>query len=449
MTSKERILRVLNHKIPDRVPVHDSVWSATAGRWHREGMPQDMSPEEYFGYEIRNFGCDQTPRFPVKEVEKNEEFIITTTPFGGTRKNHRDYSTTPEIIDWPIKTKEDWKEIKKRLLPDMSRVDWASGLQANMSANHAGKFTCYSCVTGYDALQNYMKSEQILISMAEDPGWIKDMIMTITELSIVMADLMIKNGYKFDGMFTYNDMGYRNGLLFSPDTYRKTHYEADRLLYEYFHSKGMKNILHSCGNVTELIPLLIEVGLDCLQPIEVKAGMDIISLKENYGDRLSFMGGIDVRLMAEAGPEAIEEEIRIKFEAAKKNGGYIYHSDHSIPKNVSFSQYCRVIELVKKYGQYPEFEETMKNEAVSEPPAESREARKGKAGRKRKEETTAPDAPKETPAEENPKPVKKSGLFGRKQGEKDASVKKPEPEKEVKAESGEGRKMRLPFGRKK
>ena len=168
----------------------------------------------------------------------------------------------------------------------------------------------------------------------------------------------------------------------------------------------MKNILHSCGNVTELIPLLIEVGLDCLQPIEVKAGMDIISLKENYGDRLSFMGGIDVRLMAEAGPEAIEEEIRIKFEAAKKNGGYIYHSDHSIPKNVSFSQYCRVIELVKKYGT-SRIPETMKKEAVSEPPAESREARKGKAGRERKEGDNGPgDALKETPAEENPKPVK-------------------------------------------
>jgi len=75
-------------------------------------------------------------------------------------------------------------------------------------------------------------------------------------------------------------------------------------------------------------------------------------LKKEYGDKLSFMGGIDVRAMADPDPNVIEEEIRSKFEVAKKGGGYIYHSDHSIPKNVSFKQYQRVIELVKKYGKY-------------------------------------------------------------------------------------------------
>ncbi len=114
----------------------------------------------------------------------------------------------------------------------------------------------------------------------------------------------------------------------------------------------MPTILHCCGYVKELIPHLIEVGLDCLQPLEVKAGMDVRELKEKYGDKLSFMGGIDVRAMANPDPNIIEEEIRSKFEVAKKGGGYIYHSDHSIPNNVSFKQYKRVMELVKKYGKY-------------------------------------------------------------------------------------------------
>ena len=64
------------------------------------------------------------------------------------------------------------------------------------------------------------------------------------------------------------------------------------------------------------------------------------------------MGGIDVRTMADANPEKIEEEISKKFEVAKKNGGYIYHSDHSIPNNVSFQQFERVIELARRYGKY-------------------------------------------------------------------------------------------------
>jgi len=456
MTSRERILRVLNHRIPDRVPIHDSVWTSTERRWHKEGLPEDMSPAEYFGYELDIFGPDLTPRFPVRVMEKNEEFIITTTSCGGRIKNHRDYSTTPEIIDWPVKTKDDWKEVKKRMAPDMTRVNWASGLQGNLTAHEEGKFMCFGCATGYDALQNYMKSEQILVTMAEDPDWIKDMIMTIAELSIVMAELMLKNGFKLDGLFTYNDMGYRNGLLFSPEIYMKTHSQADRLLYEYFHSKGMKVILHSCGNVTEIIPALIEAGLDCLQPIEVKSGMDIISIKEKFGDRLSFMGGIDVRLMADSDPDKIEAEIKNKLEAAKKGGGYIYHSDHSVPKNVSFEQYRRVIELVKKYGAYPEYEEAKKEEGKEKeaPPKEEKAASgktsKLKFGKKKKE--GAKSRPVERPAAAPAEGKKeKSGLFGRKKKEAAAAPQAPAipTKQEIKQEDKGGKKLKLPFGRKK
>ncbi|MCM8768897.1 MAG: hypothetical protein NC911_04345 [Candidatus Omnitrophica bacterium] len=368
MTSQERVLAALNHQIPDRVPIQDSLWSSTVKLWYKEGLPEDTTPADFFGYEMVGFSADITPRFPVVTLEKNEEYIITTTPQGGKRRNHLDYSTTPEIIDWPIKSKDDWKEIKKRLKPDFTRVDWATGLQRNLQARREGKFTFLSAVCGYDGLQTYLKSEQLLLAMVEDPGWIKEMVMTIAELIVVMAELMITNGFSFDAGWIYNDMGYRNGLLFSPDTYLKTHYDADRLLYAYFHSKGMKTLLHSCGNVTELVPILIDAGLDCLQPLEVKAGMNLVALKEKYGDKLAFMGGIDVRLMADPDPEKIEQEIKTKFEVAKKNGGYIYHSDHSVPKNVSFQQYCRVIELVKKYGLYPEYQEKPQPEIQPAPP---------------------------------------------------------------------------------
>jgi len=422
MTGRERVLRALNHQVPDRVPIQDSPWGATVSRWRKEGLSEDISPDEYFGYEFAFFGADLSPRFPVKVIEKNEEYIITTTPMGGVRKNHRDYSTTPEIIDYPIKTKDDWKEIKKRLKPDFTRIDWATGLANNKTAIEEGKFVCFSAACGYDALQSYMKSDQLLITIAEDPEWVKDMVMTLAELIIVTAELMMNNGFKFDGAFLYNDMGYRNGLLFSPDSYRKTHYEADRLLYGYFHSKGLKTLLHSCGNVTELVPLLIEVGLDCLQPLEVKAGMDVITLKEKYGDRLAFMGNIDVRLMADEDPAKIEEEIKKKFEVAKRGGGYIYHSDHSIPNNVSFQQYCRVMELVKKYGVYPEYTEEQELPPAREKIEVAPETKPAeKPGRRLfgKKKETAPQKPaeQEKPAQAEAEKKKKGiKIFGRKKG---------------------------------
>jgi uroporphyrinogen decarboxylase len=86
--------------------------------------------------------------------------------------------------------------------------------------------------------------------------------------------------------------------------------------------------------------------------LEVKAGMDLVKLKGLWGDRLAFMGGIDVRAMAHPDPKVIEQEIASKIPVAKQGGGYIYHSDHSVPDNVSFEQYSRVIELVHQYGAY-------------------------------------------------------------------------------------------------
>jgi uroporphyrinogen decarboxylase len=78
--------------------------------------------------------------------------------------------------------------------------------------------------------------------------------------------------------------------------------------------------------------------------------MDVAEIKHRFGSQLVLQGGIDVRKMIQ--PDKIEEEIRTKLAAAKPGGGYIYHSDHSVPDNVSFADYCRVVALVKHYGRY-------------------------------------------------------------------------------------------------
>ncbi|MCX7706047.1 MAG: hypothetical protein N2115_07335 [bacterium] len=430
MTSRERVLLALNHKEPDRIPMHDAPWAATIKRWKTEGLPEDMDVVEYFGWDFAFFGADCTPRFPVRTLEKNEKFIIQTTPQGGVRKNFRDYTTTPEVIDWPIKTKDDWKEIKKRLNPDFTRVDWVSALNVYNKVKEEGKFICYSGGFGYDMLQTYMKTEQLLITMVEDPDWIKEMIMTLAELNLIMMEFMMKNGFNFDGAFFYNDMGYKNASLFSPDTYLKTHYQADKMAYGYCHSKNMKVFLHSCGNVKELIPMLIDAGLDCLQPLEVKAGMDLIELKERYGEKLSFMGGIDTRLMNNPDKSKIENEIKTKIEIAKKNGGYIYHSDHSIPNTVSFSDYCYVMELVKKYGVYehPEIPVESVQPAI-EKKEETAEQKKKKFGFGLKKKTPATQVSPEEPVQE--KPAKK-GLFSKKEKKQEAPA--PDKTQETKTE---------------
>ena len=189
-----------------------------------------------------------------------------------------------------------------------------------------------------------------------ESGWLQELYRTACEtdadLVIEMYKIMKEGGYEFDGVWLGCDLGYRNGLLFSPQHYNEQLRPTFRRLFDFFHGEGLPVILHSCGNVKELIPYFIADGLNCLQPLEVKAGMDLLELKREFGDKLAFMGGIDVRSMADPDPKVIEKEISAKISEAKKGGGYIYHSDHSVPNDVSLEQYRRVIELAQKYGMY-------------------------------------------------------------------------------------------------
>lgn len=352
LTPRERVRLALDHKEADRIPIHDSPWAATVTRWQREGLPDGIPPEEYFGYELRLFSVDLTPQYPVRVLHRSEEYIVETTPYGGVRKNHRDYSTTPELIDYGVKTREDWEAAKRRLQPSYTRVDWVKLRNDYERARSEDLFLVYAAVTGYDLCQAYIRSDVLLPLLITDPDWIRDIAETQADMVIEMAKILMQEGYTFDAAFLFNDMGYRNGPLFSPRLYREIFQPADRRMFDFFHSHGMKVILHSCGNVKEFIPDLLDIGLDCLQPLEVKAGMDLIELKQKYGKDLAFMGGIDVRVMSAPDPAAAEREIATKLTVAKVGGGYIYHSDHSVPNDVSFAQYRRVLDLVHKYGQY-------------------------------------------------------------------------------------------------
>ncbi len=111
-------------------------------------------------------------------------------------------------------------------------------------------------------------------------------------------------------------------------------------------------IYHGDGNNNETIPELIESGIDCLQPLEVKAGMGVRELKRDYGDKLSFMGNIDARLMQANDREGLEREIADKLTVAKIGGGYVYHSDHSVPPGIDLETYKFVLECVDEYGRY-------------------------------------------------------------------------------------------------
>jgi uroporphyrinogen decarboxylase len=353
MTSRERVRRAIAHREPDRVPVHDNPWPSTVERWRREGLPADADPAEYFGYDIREVSLDISPRIPIRTLHEDREFITRNTEWGAVRRDHKDFSTTPEIVDTPIKSKADWTAYRRRLeSAEITAADLERARAELARHRERGLYVAFHACAGYDRMQSLIRSEELLLLMAEDPEYVAEIAMTLARRVRDVMELAHREGLEFDALWLYNDMGYRNAALFSPATYRRIIQPGDRLLFETAHRLGMQTILHSDGCVRELIPDLLDAGLDCLQPLEVKAGMDPIALKKEYGGRLALFGGIDARAFSHPDPAVIEEEIRSKLSACMPGGGYLYHSDHSIPNNVSLAQYRVALEWVKRYGEY-------------------------------------------------------------------------------------------------
>ena len=321
-------------------------------RWVAEGFPSGTSPEDHFGLEFRGFGGDETLQLPHQSLEDTADYVVAKGSDGATVKNWKGSVTTPELIDFTVKTRADWEGLKSRMTWNEKRVDWQGQKNAWDAARRRGLFTFASFYTGFTRTCDMCGTDTVLMAMADDPEWVGDMIMTRARLCARMAEEMMAKGIDFDAVWIWDDLGFKHRSFFSTTMYREIVMPAHKLLCDLFRSRGKHAILHTCGYVMELAPLIIETGFDCIQPLEVKAGNDLLALKRQYGDQLSFMGGIDVRAMADPDPSVIEREIRSKIPAAKSGGGYIYHSDHSVPDNVSFAQYRRVMELVAECGSY-------------------------------------------------------------------------------------------------
>jgi len=109
-------------------------------------------------------------------------------------------------------------------------------------------------------------------------------------------------------------------------------------------------ILHSCANVMALVPDIVDAGFACLQPMEVGAGMDLLGLKQRYAGRLALMGGLDARTLVDV--ELMRAELSAKIPVAMAGGGYIMHSDHSIPDNVPLANFEEFIHYGLELGTY-------------------------------------------------------------------------------------------------
>lgn len=192
----------------------------------------------------------------------------------------------------------------------------------------------------------------MLVGMALDPDWVREMAETYAELTVQLQQMLFEQEGYPDGIWYYEDMGYKGSPFMSPEMYRDIIEPSHKYTIDFAKSHGLPVIMHSCGYVEPLLPGMIEAGIDCLQVIEIKAGMDLLKLHKLYGDKIAFMGGIDVRVLYTNDFAAVDRELEAKIPVVKQGFNYVVHSDHSIPKTVNYETYRYFIKRALELGTY-------------------------------------------------------------------------------------------------
>lgn len=352
MDSRERVLRTLGGQIPDRIPLDDSYWETTVARWRREGLPAEVSPRDYFGTnEIICLSGDYTMRFPERVVQESDNLRTYWDSDGALRKDlHVSEGWTSQWLDYTVQDRDAWQQHRHRMAFDADRIP-SSVLTDYQAARRAGRFVCYAAHACFHPTWMRIGMERLLIAMLEDPEWIYELFAAHAQLVIELYEGMQDLAIEFDGARMADDLGYQAAPLISPALYRDLVYPHHKRLCDRFAQDGLATILHSDGNVRPLIPHFLDAGFTALNPLEVKAGLDVGQLRAQYGGRLVLYGNIDVRALSGT-REDIEREILPKLAAVKESGGYIYHSDHSVPNSVSLENYAYAVDLVRRHGVY-------------------------------------------------------------------------------------------------
>lgn len=357
MTGKERITKILNHEPVDRIGLYEHFWGDTHSAWVKQGfIKENESFPDHFQFDMDeawplNLTLDLD--FEQQVVAETEETITFLDGNGATLKRHKLHDSTPEHIDFKIKEREDWDKVKHMLAtPDRRRINFEGYRAARKAAADANRFFVLSGVNVFECIHPICGHEDMLVGMALDPEWVKEMADTYAHLIVELQKILFEEEGYPDGMWYYEDMGYKGSPFMSPQMYCDIIQPAHKYTIGFAKSCGLKTIMHSCGFVDPLLPYMIDAGIDCLQALEVKAGMDLIKLHEMYGDKIAFMGGIDVRALYSNDKAIIDKELESKVPLVKKGFNFVLHSDHSIPATVDYETFCYFIKKGLELGKY-------------------------------------------------------------------------------------------------
>jgi uroporphyrinogen decarboxylase len=388
MTGRERIARLFARSSVDRVGLTDSPWSDTLGVWMAQGYPsyplrrqkgekhwneqgllvevpedgeypEPVAPWKHFGYDMAGTGgwFDWMPLRGVSElVAETEEWDIRRNGAGGALKYWKHKSGTPEHMDFRMTSRAVWEsDYRPHLLAaDPRRLD-PDGQRASLAdARAAGVWAHFGHLGVWEILRSSLGDLCLFESLLVDPGWIRDFVDIYTAFFERHYALLFEDAGTPDGVWIYDDLGYRNGPFASPRVLGELVFPYYRALVAFFHARGLPVVLHSCGSQRDLLPLVVDAGFDALNPMERKAlGNDPFAFAEQWGDRIAFVGGLDARVLETNDRDAIVRETGAYIDGMKTRGArLVFATDHSISPLVRYDSYRWCVEAYQEHCTY-------------------------------------------------------------------------------------------------
>jgi len=256
----------------------------------------------------------------------------------------------PQFLEFPVKTRKDFLEMKKRYDP-ASPVRftpwWEDDVKALEDRNYPIAIYGGTDLGFLGPVRGWTGLRALMMLFHTDPGLVHEMMDFLAGFFVGLVEKIVENVTP-DYFVFWEDMAYKTGPLISPKMFEEFMVPCYRKVIDVLKEAGIGTVMvDSDGNINSLIPLWLKAGVNTVYPLEVQAGMDPVTLRKEYGKRLRLIGGIDKRSLTK-GRQAIEEEVMAKVPYLVRKGGYIPAPDHSVPPDVPLGNFRHYTELIRE-----------------------------------------------------------------------------------------------------
>jgi hypothetical protein len=270
-------------------------------------------------------------------LEETDEYRIMRDHFGRRTKLFKTSATIPLPLDYPVRNWDDWRRVKPWYAFQESRLagDWEA---RGRELRRKGIAIQVSIPGGFDEPRQLMGEEALCVAYYDQPDLVHDILNTIGDTAYRVLE-RVSAVIPVDILYVHEDMAGKSGPLAGPAQILEFIKPYYRKAWDLLSARGTRLFLQdSDGEMTHVIPAFIECGLNAMLPLEPAAGMDIVKLREQFGAKMAFWGGIDKHVLRRSKAE-IERELLYKVPPMVKSGGCILALDHRIPNGTPLENY--------------------------------------------------------------------------------------------------------------